>query len=76
MTSSFASAVFGYHVYRGAWKPSIGETLVAKQEFNNPMDKHVVKVVKGDGTVSHLPREFSRIAWYFLVRSDRSQMTL
>ena len=41
---SFASGVCGYHVYRGARKPSIGETLVAKREFNNPMDKHGVKV--------------------------------
>ena len=50
-------------------KPSIGEKLVAKREFNNPMDKHAVKVVKDDETVGHLPREFSRIAWYFLARS-------
>ena len=42
--------------------------LVAKREFNNPMDKHAVKAVKGDETVSHLPHKFSRIAWYFLAR--------
>ncbi|CAH3044623.1 unnamed protein product, partial [Porites lobata] len=48
------------------WKPSIGEKLVAKREFNNPMDKHAVKVVKDDETVGHLPRGFSRIAWCFL----------
>ena len=47
----------GYHVYQGAWKPSIGETLVAKGEFNNPKDKHAMKVIKGDETVSHLPRK-------------------
>ena len=45
------------------------ETRVAKREFNNPMDKHAVKVVKDDETVGHLPREFSRIAWYFLAHS-------
>ena len=28
-----------------------------------------MKVIKGDETVGHLPREFSRIAWYFLGRS-------
>ena len=28
-----------------------------------------MKVVKGIETVGHLPREFSRIAWYFLARS-------
>ena len=33
------------------------------------MDKNAVKVVKDDETVSHLPRDFSRIAWYFLARS-------
>ena len=70
-TFSFASAVRGYHVYRDVWKPSIGEKLVAKRVFNNPMDKHAVKVVKSDETVSHLPREFSRIAWYFLGPSGK-----
>ena len=44
-TFAFASAVRGYHVYKDVWKPSIGEKLVAKREFNNPMDKHAVKVV-------------------------------
>ena len=46
----------------------IGEKLVAKREFNSPMDKYAVKVVKGNETVSHLPRKFSRIARYFLAR--------
>ena len=50
-------------------KPSVGEKPVAKREFNNTMDKHAVKVVKGDETVGHLPRKFSRIVWYFLARS-------
>ena len=51
----------GYRVYQDLWKPSIGEKLVAKQEFNNPMDKHAVKVVKGGETVGHLSRKFSQI---------------
>ena len=59
---AFASAVCGYPVYQDLWKPSIGEKLVAKQEFNNPMDKHTVKVVKGNETVGHLSRKFSQIA--------------
>ena len=37
---AFTSAVRGYHGYQDVWKPSIGEKLVAKQEFDNPMDKH------------------------------------
>ena len=64
----FSSAVRGYHVYKDSWKPLIGEKLVATREFNNPMDKHAVQVVKGKKTVGHLPREFSRIAWSFLAR--------
>ena len=43
---AFTSAVRGYRVYQDLWKPSIGEKLVAKRDFNNPMDKHTVKVVK------------------------------
>ena len=62
---AFASAVRGYHVYQDLWKPSIGEKLVAKREFNNPMDKHTVKAVKGDETVSHLSRKFSQITSIF-----------
>ena len=65
---AFASAVHGYRVYQDLWKTSIGEKFVAKQEFNNPMDKHAV-VVKGDKTVSHLSRKFSQMTQYFLARS-------
>ena len=59
---AFTSALRGYHVYQDLWKPSIGEKLVAKREFNNFMDKHTVKVVKGDETVSHLSRKGSQMA--------------
>ena len=55
------AAVRGYRVYQDLWKLSIGEKLVAKREFNNPMDKHAVKVVKGDETVGLLSRKFSQI---------------
>ena len=48
-----------YHVFQDPFKLSIGETLVAKQEFNNTMDKHAVKVVKGDEMAGHLPHKFS-----------------
>ena len=68
-TFAFASAVCGHHVFQDQFKPSVGEKLVAKREFNNTMDKHAVKVVKGDETVSHLPCKFSRIVCYFLARS-------
>ena len=50
---AFLSAVRGYRVNQDLWKPSIGEKLVAKRDFNNPIDKHAVKVVKGNETVGH-----------------------
>ena len=67
---AFASAVRGYHVYQDLWKPSTREKLVAKREFNNPMDKQAVKVVKGNETVGHLSRKLSQTTQYFLARSE------
>ena len=58
-----------YHVYQDIFTPSIRQKLVAKQELNNTTDKQAVKVVKGDETVGHLSRKFSRIVWYFLAHS-------
>ena len=57
-----SSAVRGYHVYRDIWEPSVGEKLVARREFDNQFDKFAVKVLNGEETVGHLPREYSRIA--------------
>ena len=62
------SAVRGYHVYRDVWEPSVGEKLVARREFDNPSKNFAVKVLNGEETVGHLPREYTRIAWYFLTR--------
>ena len=70
-TFAFISAVRGYHqmFIKTYLRHQIGWELVAKQEFNNTMDKQAVKVVKGDETVGHLPRKFSRLVWYFLACS-------
>ena len=43
------------------WEPWIGEKLIAKQEFDNPMDKFAVKVTKSNKMVGHLPRKFSLV---------------
>ena len=61
-----SSAVRGYHVYRDIWEPSVREKLIARKEFNNQFDKFAVKLLNGKETVSHLPREYSKIACYFL----------
>ena len=60
------STVRGYHVYQDLWKSSIGEKLVAKQEFNDLIGKHAMKEVKGNETVGHLPRKLSQLVQNFL----------
>ena len=67
---AFASAVRGYHVYQ------LFRETVAKREFNNTMDKHAVKVVKGNETVGHLHRKLSRIVWYFLACSGEIRLSV
>ena len=56
---TFHPAVWGYHVYKVVWKPTIGKKLQADQELDNEADKFVVKVVKSNEIVGHLPREYS-----------------
>ena len=63
------TAVRGYHVYKDSWMPTIGEEFVCRQEHGNVHDRHAVAVYgDGDGTLAngHLPREFSRPAFFFL----------
>ena len=42
----------------------------AEQELDNAVDKFAEKVVKDNETVGHLPREYSRILWYFIARGE------
>lgn len=64
----------GHHtyVYQYVWKPAAGEKRHAEQEFNNPMDKFAVKVIKNNETVGHLPCEYSQVlSWHFLSRDGK-----
>ena len=58
-----------YHDFQDLLKLSFREKLVSKREFNSTMDKHAVKVAKGDETVGHLPCKFSQIVWNLLACS-------
>jgi len=62
----FTSAVRGYHIYKEIWEPNVGDKFVALRELHNQFDKYAIKVLNGEETVGHLPREYSRITWYFL----------
>ena len=61
-------------MYKDILKPTIGEKLHAEQEPDNAVDEFAVKVVKNDKTLGHLPREYSRILWYFITCGGNIRM--
>jgi len=67
---SLKSVVRGYHVYMRIWDPVIGDILACKQERDNDEDEFAVAVCPIESLdsliVGHIPREISRICWYFL----------
>ena len=56
---TFDSAVWGCHVCKVVWKPTIGQKLQADQGFGNEADKFAVKVVKNSEIVGHLAHKYS-----------------
>ena len=68
------STVRGHHVYKASWSPYIGEVLPVQREVNSIHDYFAVAVLKNSSTVGHVPREISRVCWYFLHKSG-SEMT-
>ena len=61
-------------VYKAVWSPYIGEELPVQREVNSIHDDFAVAVLKNGNTVGHVPREISRVCWYFLHKSC-SEMT-
>ena len=47
----------------------VGEELVVLPEDGNVHDQYAVVVIRGDEIVGHVPRELSRILYYFLKHS-------
>ena len=62
------SDVRGFHVYRAAWIPVLGEELTAEREPGNSEDLFALK--RGGETVGHVPREISEICWLFIHRGS------
>ena len=63
----------GHHVYKDVWTPILHECLQTRQDLGNAEDEFAVRVIKNDPaslnpelTVGHVPRELSRLCWYFL----------
>ena len=60
------STVRGHHVYKSTWTPLLGQVLQTSTESGNEHDRFAVAFTKDDNAVGHLPREISKVAWYFL----------
>ena len=67
-TFQLDSVVRGHHVYKSIWTPNIGQVLETAAEVSNTEDSHAVAVLYQGSTVSvgHVPREISKISWFFL----------
>ena len=62
-------AVRGYHIYQSIWTPTIGETLICKQEGGNAHDRYAVGCYKPDSNarlVGHVPKKISILCNLFL----------
>ena len=66
----------GFHIYRNIWKPNIGDIVCCKIEPENRRDKFAVAVINNDVVVGHIPREHSRVCYYFLVRGGHIHCTI
>jgi hypothetical protein len=61
------SVVRGHHVFKDVWNPHNGEILQLRQEFGNLHEACSVALIKdGELVVGHVPRENSRVFWYFI----------
>ena len=56
----FQSHVTGHHVYKDIWTPTLGEKLSTTAEPENHHDKYVVKVLKDNEVVGHVPSDISK----------------
>ena len=65
VTESF---IQGYYACKSMWGTEIGETFSTKKEHNNPHDRFSVAMMKGELTVGHIPKEISKVCWFFLYK--------
>ena len=60
------SIIRGHHIYKDIWSPRTGEILEAARERGNRHDRHAVSLLKADVIVGHVPRQLSRVLFFFL----------
>ena len=66
MSHRVDSVVRGYHVYKDDWVPGIGDTFQVEVEETNVHDRFACAVIVNSQIVGHVPRELSRIVFYFI----------
>ena len=65
------SCVRGHHVFKATWTPLLGQFLEVQPESGNSHDAYAIATLLDDTIVGHLPREFSRVAFYFIQHGGR-----
>ena len=65
------SVVRGYHVYKDDWSPSVGDEFELEIEELNRQDRYAVAIKVSGDIVGHVPREFSKIVYYFIKNGGR-----
>ena len=62
------SCIGGYHVYKGLWNATPGETLTCIRERGNRNDVLAVAVQSDGNIVGHVPRQILCICMLFIHR--------
>ena len=68
---SIESIVRGYHVYMDIWSPSVGDAFALEIDELNVHDRYAVATKVNDLVVGHVPREFSKVVFYFIRNGGR-----
>ena len=58
--------VRGYHIYMDKWDPAIGDKFNAEIQVSNRHDRYTVAVKVNQDMVGHVPREISKVLFYFI----------
>ena len=61
----------GHHIYKSIWTPVVGDILCVNEETSNEHDDFAVCVRKEGTIVGHVPVEYSRIFYFFLLHNGR-----
>ena len=64
--AEYQSFVRGHHEYCATWTPVAGEELLLRRQPENEHDQFAVAVLKDEEIAGHVPRDISRIVFFFL----------